>query len=176
MGGKYQSIHFTVMTDLQKIETLREKVLDSISGGVEMMGSRVRKLKEKGKPLSETEKHRIAIFSGVIRNVEMAKEGHDVIFWDAPVVIVLHGEAVVRFNQWNADVIAMCMILMAESLGLGTCFLGYLPLADEADGESLREFINLLEGPRIFQGLIMGYPGLEFIKAPGRKPAIVNWM
>ncbi len=140
------------------------------------MESRVKKIKEKGNPLSDTEKHTIAFTSGMLSHFDMYEEGRDVIFYGAPVVIVLHGEVALSGNKSNANTIAMCMVLMAESLGLGTCFLGYLPMADEADGELLRKLIDLPEGHRIFQGLIMGYPGLEFIKTPGRKPAKVNWM
>jgi hypothetical protein len=68
----------------------------------------MKNLKEKGKPLSETEKHRIAIFSGVIRHVEMAKEGRDVIFYNAPVVIGIHGEAVVRSNNMSGNCSLLC--------------------------------------------------------------------
>jgi nitroreductase/NAD-dependent dihydropyrimidine dehydrogenase PreA subunit len=175
-GGNYQSIHFTVVVDPQMIEKLREKVLANITALTEMMETRLKEIESKGRPLSDTEEHTLAISSGFIRTMRLSKEGHDIIFYNAPVVIVLHGEATLRPNQWNADVIAMCMTLMAESLGLGTCFLGYLPIADEVDGEPLRKLINLPDGHRIFQGLIMGYPGLEFVKAPGRKPAKVNWI
>ena len=179
-GGNYQSIHFTVVRDPKRIEALKEKVLYSLKGGAEMMESRMKKIKEKGNPLSDTEKHTIAFTSGRLSHFDMYEEGRDVIFYGAPVVIVLHGEVALSGNKSNANTIAMCMVLMAESLGLGTCFLGYLPMADaltdEADGELLRKLIDLPEGHRIFQGLIMGYPGLEFIKTPGRKPAKVNWM
>ena len=155
-GGNFQSIYLTIVADRLKQEILREKLLAYLESQAEMSESWLKRLKKKGELLSDSEKHTIAVWSGFRRQMDKLREGRDVIFWGAPLVIVLHGATAIGSNQWNADVIAMCMALMAESLGLGSCFLGWPPLADEAQGEALREVIDLPKGPGFNFGLSRG--------------------
>jgi nitroreductase/NAD-dependent dihydropyrimidine dehydrogenase PreA subunit len=174
-GANFQGIHYIVVEDPKKIDTMREKVLAFLEVQVPQWESQAKALEEEGIPITD-ERRRGAVVRASMRNLlEKTKKGHDRIFYDAPVVILLHGLSESPVNKDNADLMAMCMLLMAESLGLGTCLMGLLNFTAVVD-ETLRELIDLPGDHQVFASFVMGYPRLEFGKAPGRKPARIKWL
>ena len=174
-GGNMQSIYFTIVTDPKKIDAVRKKVLIHFEGLVETHETLVKEDENKGITISDEQRKRMGLWISFRSMVERCKKGQDTIFHGAPVVILLHGEPEAVRNKDNADLMAMCVLLMAESLGLGTCIIGLLTAA-AADDETLRKLIDLPEGHQVFTSLTMGYPLLELNKAPGRRPIKANWM
>lgn len=173
-GGNLQSIYFTIVTDPNKIDVVRKKVLTYTEDYIEAQEALAKEQEIKG-TLSDEQRKRMTVFITIRSMVERYKKGQDTIFYGAPVVILLHGEPENIRNKDNADLMAMCCLLMAESLGLGTCIIGLLTTA-AANDETLRELIGLPKGHQVFTSMVMGYPTLEFNKAPGRRPVKANWI
>jgi len=62
--------------------------------------------------------------------------------------------ATLLFSIQDAAYAAQNMVIAAESMGLGTCYLGFVPFAAEAN----KELMNLPEKVMPLVGIVMGYP------------------
>lgn len=97
-----------------------------------------------------------------------AKKGVDLLFHDAPAVVILHGPLEGSTPVEDAQYAALSLVLTAHSLGLGTCFIGY---ATETlnRSSSVKEWCNIPGNHRIHAVITMGYPAVKFLRPALRK-------
>ncbi len=99
--------------------------------------------------------------------------GEDKLFHGAPaVILILDTER--RNNYSNAYIAASRIELMAQSLGLGTCYIG-LFLHAMAYNPKIAELLDLPEGYQVQAVLAIGYPEDQFMRTAPRKPLSVEW-
>jgi len=91
------------------------------------------------------------------------------LFFKAPVVIL-----VISQNEINASLAAMSMELMAESLGLGTVYVGLFTRPANQNKE-LRESLGVAEDESIAVCLAVGYPKVRYFRSVPREKANVIW-
>ncbi len=97
----------------------------------------------------------------------------DKLFHGAPaVVLILDTER--RSNYSNAYIAASRIELMAQSLGLGTCYIG-LFLHAMAYNPKIAELLDLPEGYQVQAVLTIGYPEDQYQRTVPRKPLSVEW-
>ena len=89
--------------------------------------------------------------------VERLAAGEDVILFDAPVTIVLSAPEGAGLSPYDCSCAMMNGILMAESLGLGTCIIGYFMEAGRRDAE-MRRLMHIPDYEQVFGTFIVGYP------------------
>lgn len=100
--------------------------------------------------------------------------GRDMILRKAPVLVVAHA-ADQGYNPLIDCVIATTTLeLAAASVGLGTCWAGFLMMA-AVEYPPLREWLALPPGHRAFTALMMGYPRMTYLRVPPRKPSRLAW-
>ncbi len=96
------------------------------------------------------------------------------IFYEAPVLILLFASPNV-INEHDCSLAAENMMLAAQSLGIGSCWIG---LAEGLgyDMEFLKE-VGVPEGHKLIAPLIFGYPAKQNLKAPARNAdVILKWI
>jgi nitroreductase/NAD-dependent dihydropyrimidine dehydrogenase PreA subunit len=174
-GANMQSMHFTVIEDPEKIGAIRDRVVSNLDGRVGEWEALAEAHEKDGTPIPEELKIRVEVRHRYRELVERAKRGQDPIFYDAPVLIFLHSDPTGVTPKDDANLMAMGMMLMAESLGLGTCLIGLLNAAAVAD-KAIGELIDLPQGHQVQTSMILGYPAVEFSRAPGRRSTRVSWM
>jgi len=101
--------------------------------------------------------------------------GDDPIFYRAPVVVITHAKrASTATPVEDATLASFHMMLMAQSLGLGTCYIGYFyELANMSS-----EILSMLEIPDendILMCMIFGYPAVRFRRLVDRNELPVRW-
>ncbi len=102
-----------------------------------------------------------------------ACNGVDKLFHGAPaVILILDTER--RSNYSNAYIAASRMELMAQSLGLGTCYVGFF-LHAIAMNPNIAEQLNLPEGYQVQAVLTIGYPEDTYQRTVPRKPLSIEW-
>ena len=103
---------------------------------------------------------------------ERWREGIDWALRDAPHLIIAYGNP-----QGRSDgIIALTYLeLYAASMGLGTCWAGYLTAA-AAGYSPLQEVLSLPDGEVLFGGLMMGYSQYRYLRLPERKPLQCDWV
>lgn len=121
-----QPCRFIVITDRSKIRELSDKV--KVKAGALGFGARL---------------------------AERMKLKEDVIFYGAPLLIIIAAEK----GDWsaiNCALAAQNMMLRAYDLGLGSCFIGFANLLRD-DRETLRG-IGVKDSQEVYCPLIFGYP------------------
>jgi nitroreductase len=103
-------------------------------------------------------------------------EGQDQLFYRAPALIVIHlKKGTASTPDIDSALASMQMVLMAETLGLGTCFNGFLVLAIEKSGE-LKATLEIPDDHQVPVAFTVGYPDVKFLRLVARNPARVKWL
>lgn len=108
-----------------------------------------------------------------MESVEMAiresDAGNDLLFHSAPALIIVHGGMGGSTPVEDAQYASYNITLLAHTLGLGTCYIGY---AVESINRSavLRRYLGIRSGNRVHAVLALGYPDAGFDRHALRKP------
>lgn len=93
--------------------------------------------------------------------VEERRKGNDILFYNAPAVIVFYGTP--YCGQEDQILAATHAYIAAETLGLGTCIIGSVPPILNKN-KTIRNKYGLLEGEKSAIAFIAGYPEIKFNK------------
>ncbi|OEU57347.1 MAG: ferridoxin [Desulfobulbaceae bacterium S3730MH12] len=106
--------------------------------------------------------------------IDLWKNGKDIIFRDAPVLIITHAE------KDNLRALSTCTLalsyleLAASSMGMGCCWAGYFSRA-AATFPPLIEALPLPTGHQSFGAMMLGYPAFRYHRLPLRNPPGITW-
>ena len=104
------------------------------------------------------------------------KEGADQLLHNAPALVLIHiKEHSATTAEIDAAIAATHEVLLAEALGLGTCFIAFL-VRTLQDSNELRSLLKIPEGNRVYIALTVGYPAVTYLRLVGRRPARVKWI
>jgi nitroreductase/NAD-dependent dihydropyrimidine dehydrogenase PreA subunit len=108
--------------------------------------------------------------------IRWRKEGRgDEISRDCPALMLFYGAADEPMVEANCTLAAFHAILMAEALGVGTCFNHLISGACNRSPE-LRAMLSLAEDAEVHAGVTMGYPAIKFLRAIPRRAAEVRYL
>jgi len=108
------------------------------------------------------------------RILERIEQGIDFWCWNGE-LIVIHGDKAVGGMPTNSALAAAHIMLAAETLGLGTCSLGYLTYFIN-ESQTIREKLKIPINHIVGYSLTMGYPDVKYKRIPARKPLRVQWL
>ncbi|NVM35505.1 MAG: nitroreductase family protein [Candidatus Lokiarchaeota archaeon] len=94
------------------------------------------------------------------------KENIDPFFYNAPHIFILHSN-----NDWdskNAVIAITYAMLGAETLGLGSCWIGGVQIFLNENKEIAKNLFSIDD--EIFGIMILGYPTVKYYRAPPRPP------
>lgn len=106
--------------------------------------------------------------------------GKDMLFYDAPGAIVTHAPSPLSTTPTpcpveDATLASFHMMLMAEILGLGTCYIGnFYEKANES--EAVREYLGVPKENDILMSFSFGYPTVRYRRLVDRNPVKVEWI
>jgi len=104
------------------------------------------------------------------------RQGQDRLFYNAPVLIFCHADPNrALWPAWDAGLGAMQMVLMAEALGLGSCFNGAL-LRAIYQSDTLRKALPIPAHHEIPVCFMIGYPAVRFERTVYRNPVVSSWI
>jgi len=110
----------------------------------------------------------------LVRFVQFLSKPATRVFYGAPVLILVFASPNV-INEHDCALAAENMMLAAQSLGIGSCWIG-LAGGLGYDMEFLKE-VGVPEGHKLIAPLIFGYPTKQNLKAPARNAdAILKWI
>lgn len=98
--------------------------------------------------------------------IESRNEGQDILFYDAPCLIIFYGTELT--DKEDMHIAATQATLAAEALGLGTCIIGSVGAILQTD-KKLRKKYEFEKGDKIGMGFVLGHPDVKFKKAFQRK-------
>ncbi len=93
--------------------------------------------------------------------IEYRKKGVDILFYDAPAVMLFYGTE--NTDKEDMHIAATQATIAAEALGLGTCIIGSLSAVFEKNCK-LRKKYGVEKTDKIGMGFIVGHPEIKFPK------------
>ena len=120
------------------------------------------------------EKPEVAEQMKLTRVLEAWKNGDERICRGAPHVIVVHGDKNWPFGSEDGALALSHLDLYAPTMGLGTCWGGYLYTAAN-NYPPLFEAMGLPSDHRAYGAMMVGYPKFKYPRIPRRNPPRVVW-
>lgn len=174
-GGNRQPLRYVVINSPEKLDEIRRLAVDSLLIHANQMFNALNEKLEANTPLSATETMMLT-YAEVLKEMAMYYEkGEDKLLWNAPSLIVIHVSKAVTSPGVDVGLSAMQMVLMAEALGLGTCFIGFVKLAAENSPE-LRQVMQIPDTNQIVTTFVTGYTDVSYLRLVSRNPARVQWL
>jgi nitroreductase/NAD-dependent dihydropyrimidine dehydrogenase PreA subunit len=101
-------------------------------------------------------------------------QGEDLLFYHAPVVMVAHAESWDPCSAFNVSAALYNCSLMAQTLGIGCCFNGYLVSAVNHD-RKIKKWLNVPHDHLSFAAMTLGYQKIRFQALVEREAPKVQW-
>lgn len=173
-GANCQCQEFTVLTGAQAINDLRQGVMDYYRAYAEALADREHPERLEafgGTGIGAMHAHILAAVPSFVKNTDA---GRDRLFFDAPAVILVHARRDEVLPEAACSFATLAIVLMAETLGLGTCITAYASLALQALPE-LRARAGVPAENDIHHVVVVGYPAESYRAVPPRRPVRATW-
>jgi nitroreductase/NAD-dependent dihydropyrimidine dehydrogenase PreA subunit len=178
-----QSEAFIVIQDREFLRELERMVVDALwDAGIKFLG------KEKGLIIGFINKkygtemvRQYRGYHGIIKHRRENGELHGndkiggMIFRNAPTVVVVHGERENMLGAANSALAIRNMELLAITMGLGTCWVGFLPAAARRE-RKIEQYLELPRNRAVYGALLIGYPKHKYEHKIPRKARDVRWV
>jgi len=104
------------------------------------------------------------------------QELEGMIFRKAPLVILVHGLKKNFHAQSNCAIAIRNMELLALTMGLGTCWVGFLTSAAHMNRKKINHFLELDPSRQVYGALMIGLPKYKYQYKLPRKKREINYM
>jgi nitroreductase len=105
---------------------------------------------------------------------KLIEQGKDCLFYHAPVVVIAHAESWDTCSAFNCSTALYNCSLMAQTLGVGCCFNGYLVSAVNHDWK-IKKWLNVPHDHRCFAAMTLGYQKIRFQALVERESPKIQW-
>jgi nitroreductase/NAD-dependent dihydropyrimidine dehydrogenase PreA subunit len=107
---------------------------------------------------------------------EIVQRGADPILFHAPALMLFTGPKSGTMSKNDADLAAQTVALYAPTLGLGTCYSGIVMVAFDGLSRSITRLVQIPQGYKVFNALIVGYAKPHYRYIPYRKARNVHYV
>jgi nitroreductase len=139
-GGNIRRLKCLIISDVEKIKNLSDAIIDKMLSDP-----------------STTEGYKDGLKL-------MRERGRDPVFYKAPHIMILYSGN--NFDAMNATIALTTGMLSAQSLGLGSCWIGMAHMFLNGNKEYKKEILGI-DGI-VWGVIIMGYPAVKFHRIPPR--------
>ncbi len=171
-----QTESFVVIQDRKRLSELEKMVIEVLwNKGMKYLGGEIGRKLAKAK-LGEEMLRQAIPYHRIIKNRRQNNQLAGTVFRNAPVVVVIHGLRTNFMAHANCSIAARNMEIMAQSLGLGTCWVGFLSVAAHLAKKKIERALEIPDDHGIYGAIMVGYPKFEFRKIIPRKEREVRWI
>ncbi|NHJ41063.1 MAG: 4Fe-4S dicluster domain-containing protein [Asgard group archaeon] len=173
-GHNTQNVEVTVINDQEVIQNLKNESAKTIISILKKIDNPIfvflAKLIGKGNLIRKAKGTKPRL----IRMLKGFQEGRDYLFHGAPTVVVFHSNKKSYVPEDNCTLSACYMSILANSFGLGICFIGYLTYYAKYNSKIL-DILEIPKENKIYQVVIVGYPKFKFQTFVSRKTSKASW-
>jgi len=171
-----QHVSYIVITDPNILKEISEMVFSTAASFYKYSNTRSGKIFFKGRKYSASIDAMLEKYvEPMAYYMELKDSGRDLILHNAPVLILLHGPSMSFFGADNCNIAAANMTNYAHSLGLGSCYIGFVTLLSRFN-KKLCRLINLPKGRKVYASIVLGYPELKHPYTVSRKMPEIDWI
>ena len=154
-GGNSQGVSYLVIQNKELLELVTRKVIDWMEEQIAAQS-----------PWS-------MVYEGMVRRYR--KTGDDVILRRAPVLILALCDERLGLGRDNAVSALTYAELMAPSLGLGSCWAGFVELCLMRGKTDLGKLLGVSEGKGVRAALMLGFPRFTYQRLVERSALNIDW-
>ncbi len=170
-----QTENFIVIQDQKLLSNLEKMVIDVVwNTGLKYLGDIAGQNLAKTQIGEEMVRQSVP-YHFIIKNRRDNNQLAGLIFRNAPVVIVIHGLRTNLLSRGNCWVAARNIEIMAQTMGLGTCLVGFLSIAAHFSKE-IGKLLGIPDNQNIYSAVMVGYPRHNYQKRAPRKERQVHWI
>jgi nitroreductase/NAD-dependent dihydropyrimidine dehydrogenase PreA subunit len=171
-----QTENFVVIQDRKLLSELEKIVIDILwNKGMKYLGSEIGRKLAKTKIGDEMLRQAIP-YHHMIENRRQNNQLAGMVFRNTPVVIVIHGLRTNFMAHANCSIAARNMEIMAKTMGLGTCWVGFLSVAANLAKKKIERYLEIPDDHSIYAAIMVGYPKHEYKKVIPRREREVRWI
>jgi nitroreductase/NAD-dependent dihydropyrimidine dehydrogenase PreA subunit len=173
-GDNQENVYFTIVQDRQILKKLSNECTTQVKNLVEKYEdpqgkeslasvfdpSMMQKIKE--------------VIPSFKRRLKRIESGEEVWRWDAEIIILHSPKESISLIE-NCTLAANQIMLAAETLGLGTCSLGYINTFLN-QFRSISKIVKLPIKHSAGYTIAIGYPLAHYYRIPARKPLKATWL
>lgn len=115
------------------------------------------------------------MYHNIIINRKRSNQLGGMIFQNAPAVIVIHGTKANYLAHANCAIAARNIELMAKSMALGACWVGFLTSAAHMS-RKIGKFLGIPADHNIYGAIMAGYPKHQYTRSIPRRSRDVRWI
>ena len=172
-GHNQENVYFTIVQDRELLKKLSDECTTQVKNLVEKFEDPQGRESLK-KVFSPSLMKKIEeVIPSFKRALKMIKQGKEVWRRDAELIIIHSPKDALTLIE-NCSLAASHIMLAAETLGLGTCSLGYITYFFNLY-RSVAKIVKLPSKHVTGYTLAIGYPKAQYYRIPARKPLKAKW-
>lgn len=173
-GSNRQDINYSVVSERQKVSELRSLVENFMKKTFKIMENKVVSF------IYSIKYGRSAV--DMLRYYAMGYhflKDHEEknAYWPLPfgsAVIITHAQSFDELAPFNCSVALYNCSLMAHSMGLGSCFMGFVQAGANMD-KKIKHWLNIPKEDKAYGAMLVGHPDVKYLRLVERKKPIVTW-
>ncbi len=175
-GANAQGINYIVINDQEKMAKLQEMAFPVIVKFFGMV-ARIASLPFAGLLMGQNQADKVKNLYGPGLKMLFARkeQGEDRLFYNAPSVILVHGEKQDEALSISCPVALFNCSLMAHTLGIGCLLNSFLKTAIDQNAK-IRKWVGIPKTDKCFGAMSLGYQDVKYNSLVMRKPAKVKWL
>jgi nitroreductase/NAD-dependent dihydropyrimidine dehydrogenase PreA subunit len=171
-----QTENFIVIQERKLLSELEKMVIEILwDKGMRYLGSEIGQKLAKTK-LGEEMLRQVIPYHHIIRNRRQDNKLAGMVFRNAPVVMVIHGLRTNFMAHANCSIAVRNMEILAKTMGLGTCWAGFLSVAAHLAKKKIETYLEIPDDHSIYGAMMVGYPKFEYRKIIPRREREVRWI
>jgi nitroreductase/NAD-dependent dihydropyrimidine dehydrogenase PreA subunit len=175
-GSNRQACEYVVVSGRKALDQACTLAIQNLQRQGKQIQEAIEQCRRSKKPLPEELLSRETLPPVWERIAGKWKEGVDQLLHHAPALILVHmKKGLATTPEIDAAIASTQMVLLAETLGLGTCYIGFLIWAIE-NSSDLKKMLKIPVENKTVIAFTVGYPGVEYLRFVARNPAKVNWV
>jgi len=92
-----------------------------------------------------------------------------------PAVIIAHAQSFDGMGSFNCAIALYSCSLMAHSMGLGCCFLGFVQAGANMD-KKIKRWLNIPKENQSYGAMVVGHPDVKYRRLVERKSPETQWL
>ncbi len=177
-GSNRQDVSYIVLSDQAKVSTLRSMVeafLDRMTKGLQNPATALflrLRMGRLGVDVMRYYASGYGVYAGMT-----PEEKEKIAYFPLPfgqAVIITHAQSFDQVAQSNCSMALYNCSLMAHGLGLGSCFLGFVPITANTD-KGARNWLGVPDENQVYGAMVVGYPAVRYRRLIERKAPEIDW-
>lgn len=173
-GINRKNVCYTVITDRSVLKEMTDRIVDQTAKLVKLLKNPIGRLIFK---LFNADFYReLGFFLPLMEQIGSFQEsGMDLVAYNAPCAILVHTTKNDMCGSEDSVYAAANIQYAAETLGLGTCCIGFITGPANSD-KSLKKLLHLPLDHKVHTCLVVGYPEFKYTKSVPKAQARVEWV